>query len=111
MSHGIFETIDGDFIKIENVKINSFNYKRIKETNIDTLKSYVYNDKHSMGFTTDGMINFFIDYDKIVEEKGVTLYIHKERFENIKKKEKEHENRTIPKIIHFICFLEVDLLI
>lgn len=90
---------DGEFIVIKDIKLENYDYKRVKGS-IPILKNLTVQDVHCLGFTDDGMMKFYIDLNKL-EPDTKTLYIHKERME----KYLELNNKTnIPKKIHFIWF-------
>jgi len=91
---------DGEFIKIKDVKIENFDYKRSK-TSIDNLKETALNDKYCIGFTDDGMMKFYIELDKLEPSINNHLYVHKERLETYLALNKK---TNIPKKIHFIWF-------
>lgn len=90
---------DGEFIKIKDIKLENFDYKRIREP-VDKLKEYAISDDHCIGFTDTGMMKFYVDFTKLQPGNNV-LYIHKNRLESYLKL---NNQTNIPKKIHFIWF-------
>lgn len=91
-----------EFIKVNNVKLEKYTYKKLNNLGIDELKTEALNDYHCLGFSSDGMMKFYTPIDKIEYDNTCRfdLYIHKTRYEYYL----TQNNTNIPKKIHFIWF-------
>lgn len=92
-----YEVVDG-FIKIDNVKQDNYNYKRIKG-DLEKVKECALEDEYCLGFTDDGLMKFYVDLEDLKPGTN-NLYIHGQRLEEYLIK----NDTNIPKKIHFIWF-------
>jgi hypothetical protein len=92
---------EDNFIKIYDVKLKDYNYKKLENETIDNMKQVVLKDSYCMGFSTDGFMKFYIDLNKLEKCENNHLYIHNQRFIYF---ENRNSRTNIPKKIHFIWF-------
>ena len=94
-------TLENEFIKLHNVKLDDYNYKKLDGESIDHLKQHALDNEYCVGFSSDGMMKFHVPLDKVVKCDGKDLYIHIQRFVYFQNR---NSRTNIPKKIHFIWF-------